>query len=159
MRIKKIFDENTILDLIIFGKGNNVFCASFGEEDTIKLFTRVNFQELISTEFGQDISLKTESFDQLLAIKNGKLEFVSIHSESTFIALNSTKLNHIYFLMQKIITKERKLENSLSSFISMLRQADILKSPENRKKGHFWTFFLITRSTVSFRLPTAIMKS
>ena len=118
VRLNKIFDENTILDVIIFGNGNNVFCASFGEADTVKLFTKVKFQEMILAEFSQDISPKTEPFDQLLAIKDGKLEFVSIHSENTFIALNS-----------------------LSSFISMLQQADILKPTEIRKKRSFFDIF------------------
>ena len=134
IKLKKKFDTNTALDAVIFANQSTVFCLAFGIDDTVKLFSLQEFQQMIATVFTQTILPEVQKYDQILVIKNEKLQFTNIHTQDAFSAQNTTKLNHVYLMIQKIIFKEKKLSDNLSNFIRMLRQSNILKEPQSRKK-------------------------
>ena len=141
LRQHKKFDKNLALDSIIFANQTTVFCLSFGVHDSIKLFAISDFVQMISSVFSQDIAPQKQTYDQILVVLDGKLQFASIHSENVYMARNTTKLSHVYKMFQKIIFKEEKLISNLDSFIKMLQQSNILKPPESKKKRSFFDLF------------------
>ena len=96
---------------------------------------------MIATVFSQTISPEVQKYDQILVIKNEKLQFTNIHTQDAFSAQNTTKLNPMYLMVQKIIFKEKQLIDNLSNFIKILQQSNILKEPQTRKRRSFFEIF------------------
>ena len=141
VKLQKKFDQNIALDTVIFANQSTVFCLSFGIHDSIKLFPLLEFQEMIASVFSQTVSPQVQKYDQILVIKDGILQFASIHTKDVFLARNTTKLNHVHKMIQKIVFKEKQLIDNLDSFIKMLQQSNILKQPESRKRRSFFDIF------------------
>ena len=118
LKQQKKFDKNLALDSVIFANQTTVFCLSFGIHDTIKLFPLLDFAQMISSVFSQDIAPQMQKYDQILVVKDGMLQFAGIHTEDVFMARNTTKLNHVYKMIQKIVFKEEQLIGNLDSFVS-----------------------------------------
>ena len=131
---QKKFDKNLALDTVIFANQSTVFCLSFGIHDSIKLFPLLDFTQMIASVFSQSIAPQVQKYDQILVIKDGILQFASIHTKDVFLARNTTKLNHVYKMIQKIVFKEKQLINNLDSFIKMLQQSNILKQGLRRTR-------------------------
>ena len=141
LKQNKKFDTNIVLDSIIFANQTTIFCLAWGVHDSIKLFSISEFKTMISSVFAQDISPEEQPFDQILAVQDGQLEFISIHSENIYMARNTSKLHHVHKMVQKIIFKEKKLINNLDSFLKMLQQSNILEPPKSKKKRSFFDLF------------------
>ena len=141
VKLKKKFDQNVALDAVIFANQSTVFCLSFGLDDSVKLFSLLEFQQMIATVFSQTISPEVQKYDQILVIKDERLQFTNIHTQDAFSAQNTTKLNPVYLMVQKIIFKEKQLIDNLSNFIKILQQSNILKEPQTRKRRSFFEIF------------------
>ena len=67
----------------------------------------------MTTHFEQNMAIQPQDFDQILALKDSQFSMVKLNTNQTYFVNNSTKLEHIFNLMQTIISKEKVILTKL----------------------------------------------
>ena len=110
----------------------NLFTTHSGKEEVSQIFTQSRFLTLMTTHFEQDIVIESQNFDQILSLKNSKFYMVELNTNVTYFVNNSTKLEHVFNLMDTIVSKEKVILTKLKHVQTLLQTSEIIKPPKSR---------------------------
>ena len=120
--------SDAALDVYII-RGQDVILSQFFHNDTALNWQFERFVTDFKNRFNQDIVVSKQDYNQILVLRNSQFSFVDFNDPNMFLFKNSTRLSQIALLFSQIIEQENAFLLQLTSFQTMLQNAEILKSP------------------------------
>ena len=77
--------------------------------------------------------IQTQDFDQILALKNSQFYMVKLNTNLTYYVNNSTKLEHVFNLIETIVFKENVILTKLKHVQTLLQTSEIIKPTKSRR--------------------------
>ena len=124
---------NVLVNVIMLAGSQTLFTTHSGKEEVSQIFTQSRFLTLMTTHFEQNMAIQPQDFDQILALKDSHFSMVKLNTNETYFVNNSTKLEHIYNLLQTIISKENVILTKLKNVQTLLQTSEIIKSTKSRR--------------------------